>query len=327
MRFPRLILTLVLAAAIAPGTWVRSPLPPEPRSPFARIAALPVQPVRAGPFVLEGAWHLTGEGRNFGGYSALVALPGDRLLAGSDGGRKLVFMRPDREDALALESAFGAKATADKTSADLESLTRDPATGLIWAGYEGTNSIRRFGPDLEPQASIAPQQMRDWGSNSGPETFTRLHDGRFVVIEEGETRWFGDRHQALVFPGDPLLHPQAQALEVEVPEDYRPVDLLDIGGGHVLVLLRRLVWSFPPGFDSAIGTLAITDLQPGKLASVRIIARLGAGFPHDNYEGLALTDDGAGRTALWLISDDNKARYQRTLVLKLGWARQQKARE
>jgi len=108
-----------------------------------------------------------------------------------------------------------------------------------------------------------------------------------------------------------------------------PVDLVDAGGGELLVLLRRLVWMFPPGFDSAIGVLRTADLQPGAKARVRIIARLEAGFPKDNYEGIAITEDPDGRH-VWLISDDNRMSYQRTLLLKLEWAERperQKARE
>ena len=39
----------------------------------------------------------------------------------------------------------------------------------------------------------------------------------------------------------------------------------------------------------------------------------------DNYEGLAVAPGPDGALVLWLISDDNKATFQRTLLLKLLW--------
>ena len=41
-------------------------------------------------------------------------------------------------------------------------------------------------------------------------------------------------------------------------------------------------------------------------------------LPRDNYEGLAIMPDATGVT-MWLISDDNRMRYQRTLLLQLHW--------
>ena len=49
------------------------------------------------------------------------------------------------------------------------------------------------------------------------------------------------------------------------------------------------------------------------------LARIDTPFPSDNYEGLAVVDEGGGSWSLWLISDDNFASYQRTLLLKLHW--------
>jgi hypothetical protein len=50
----------------------------------------------------------------------------------------------------------------------------------------------------------------------------------------------------------------------------------------------------------------------------RKLADLEAPLPMDNYEGLAVLPDRDGVT-LWLISDDNFARIQRTLLLELHW--------
>ena len=48
------------------------------------------------------------------------------------------------------------------------------------------------------------------------------------------------------------------------------------------------------------------------------LADLKRPVPRDNFEGLAIVPDASGVT-LWLISDDNFARIQRTLLLELHW--------
>jgi hypothetical protein len=56
------------------------------------------------------------------------------------------------------------------------------------------------------------------------------------------------------------------------------------------------------------------------------LADLQLPLPMDNYEGLAIEPADTGNLALWLISDDNNMRYQRTLLLKLEWRPNERAR-
>ena len=46
-------------------------------------------------------------------------------------------------------------------------------------------------------------------------------------------------------------------------------------------------------------------------------ARLRGGLPTDNYEGVAIGRNPAGRIRIWVVSDDNFSRDQRTLLLAL----------
>ncbi len=325
MRPRRLLLGLVLAAGLAPSLWVRTDPPPPNVSPFAQIRPLDAGNAIAGPFALAGAWRITGESDFFGGFSALTSLPGERMLAASDGGYKLVFVRPDRRGAPALLSRFGAPYDGEKVAYDLESLTRDPDSGLIWGGYEGSNAVRRFGPDLLPQGFRAIPEMSDWGDNSGAEAFVRLPDGRFLALEESPSGR-GGAHSALLFAGDPLRSPSPDRLVVEIPDGYRPVDLALGDDARLLILLRRLVISIPPDFDTAIASIDIADLEPGIRIEADLLAKLGSAFPSDNFEGMTVTNDAYG-THIWLVSDDNFMSYQSTLLLKLRWNQRQKARE
>lgn len=329
MRPARLILALVIAVGLLPPVWLRDPPATGKPSRIGEIIALEHRGARAGPFVLAGAWRIDGDPKMFGGFSALAALSGDRLIAASDGGKKIVFLRPDIGGPPPILSPFGPETDVNKIGADLESLTRDPESGMLWAAYEFSQSIRRFTPELVEDGAIRPSAMRDWGDNSGAEAFARLPDGRFIAIEEGATEFGGFAHRALVFPSDPVAGERPVAFRVGVPGGYRPVDLIAVDEDRALVLLRELVFGFPPRFATAIGELDTRSIAEGVQVDVTLLARLGDGFPADNYEGMALTDDG-DRRHLWLISDDNLMSYQNTYLLKLRWDRErarQKARE
>jgi hypothetical protein len=60
------------------------------------------------------------------------------------------------------------------------------------------------------------------------------------------------------------------------------------------------------------------DIAAGKDWPWRKLADLAGPVPRDNYEGLAIAPDADGVT-LWVISDDNFARFQRTLLIELHW--------
>lgn len=326
MRRTRLALGLAVLAAAAPVTWIHTSPPNPVVAPHAAIKPIPFQAQRFGSFELVGAWQIAGADSGFGGFSALITLADDRFVAGSDSGRKLVFRRPDRGSGLALLSHLGPRRKVEKANLDLESLTRDPATGTVWAGYEGKNRIVRFGPDLKVSGRVRPAAMRDWGANSGPEAFARLADGRFLVIEEGTGSWFSDKHQALVFSRDPVEDDKPLELSFVAPDGFRPVDLAPLDNGRALILFRKLEIGLPPGFGTAIGVVDIDRPSDDGILTSRVLARFAASIPQDNYEGMAVTDDPDGRH-VWLISDDNFMHYQRTLLLKLSWDQRQKARE
>ncbi|MBX7482180.1 esterase-like activity of phytase family protein [Qipengyuania qiaonensis] len=326
MRYNHLLLACLLALAIAPGTWLRTEIPLEEPSFVEAIATVEVGKAQAGPLVLEHAWEITGSGPLFGGFSALLSLPDDQFVAGSDAGAKLVFTRPDRRGTLPRLTRFGGDDDPDKNAVDLESLTRDPETGWIWGGYEWDQAIRRFDPDYVPRGKVRPRAMADWGSNSGAEALIRLPDGNFLVIEEGSFNDDTVHHQALLFAGDPFESRPPELLFVNVPEDYRPVDMTQLDDHRIAVLLRGFEFDLPPRFSTAIAVMDIADIAPGATVDLHLVAELGEDFPADNYEGMAVTRD-AGKTYLWLMSDDNFMQYQRTLLLKLLWQTREKARE
>ncbi len=253
----RLAALTLVAIALAPGTWVRTAQPLIETNAIT-VTRLPIDGGRIGAFVLDGVWHITGSVAHFGGYSALLDRGGGRFLAGSDRGHHVAFrleegagqsVETDMFDAL-----DGAAENGTPRSYDLESLTADPATGRIWAGFENSNAVQLFDADLRQIRERRPDAMRDWSANSGPEAMVRLADGRFIAIAEGPSDEGNGRHDAVLFASDPTAAgPQAvTAFQFRPPQGFRPVDMVELPGGRALILVRKVVWGLPPGFAGAI---------------------------------------------------------------------------
>ncbi len=321
----RLLLVLVVAVGLAPGIWVRSA--PTILSDDRRLLdIIPLAaPERLGELVVAGVWQLESPNMYFGGYSALAALGDGRLLAVSDSGAKVVFAPPGRTARLPEFGQLVARGTLVKAMADAEALARDPATGRVWAAFEHDNAIERYDPRLRPTGRVRPGAMRGWPGNAGPEAMVRLADGRFIVLSEDPPRWFGRARAGLLFSGDPVEGAEAVAFELRPPTGYAPSDMALLPDGRVLILARRVEWRLPPGFRNKLLIADPAEVRAGKPWPWRELADLSA-LPSDNYEGLATEAGPGAAVTLWLISDDNHATFQRTLLAKLVWRPNEKAR-
>jgi hypothetical protein len=324
-RIGRLIVPLVVALCFAPGTWVRSPLP----GPYARqtLHAVPLpEDVRAiGSTRLAGAWELRSQSPDFHGYSALAALADGSLLALSDRGRLLRFGPPDLPRRSFEIGPFSASEGGDKHLADIEAMTIDPQSGRLWTAYEGSNVIERR--DRGGVERAQPAAMRNWPGNTGPEAMVRLTDGRFIVLSESPGAWFGRSTPGLLFPGDPIDGVQPLRFRFMPPDGFRPVDIAQVPDGRVLILVRRVEWGLPPGFATRLVLADPKRIAAGMAWRGEVVADIAAPAPTENFEGLAVVPRQRGGVALWLISDDNQSAFQRTLLLKLLWRPNEKARE
>jgi Esterase-like activity of phytase len=314
------LLALGLALALAPGTWLRSPaLPPNLEQ---ALIATPLSPgaERLGPFRLAGVWQLTSRHSLFGSYSAMVEPAPGRLLAFSDRGDFVDFAVPGGEQGPVRIGAVPGNAARYKHYRDIESASRDPATGRIFVALEGRNAVARHGSDLALEGVRQVPEMLGWKLNSGPEAMVRLKDGRFVVLCECTTGLFASgEHPALLFPGDPAAPGAARYFTFAGAPGYRPTDLALLPDGRVLVLVRRLTWPMPPSFKAK---LLIAD--PDELAAEGIwrateLADISGSLPIDNFEALTVTSAKDGALVAWLLSDDNQALSQRTLLWKLDF--------
>jgi hypothetical protein len=323
----RLILLAIVIIGLAP-VWIRSPMPAEPtdEQPILRITALHFPTVDLGPVRASGAWQLESPNRHFGSYSAMVPLGRGTLLAAADTGKRLRFTPPGRTGPGPRFDFFADVDYAQKAGYDVESLTRDPGSGRIWAGYEYNNHIERYDAQLRSTGLVRPAAMRRWRSNSGPESMVRLGDGRFIVLAETGIDWFDSDGPGLLFPGDPVDGAKPLEFRFRPPSGFDPCDMAALPDGRVLILLRKVVWGLPPRF---VGKLMIADpatIRLGERWRAEPLADLRPPLPMDNYEGLAVEPMADGQLALWVISDDNHALLQRTLLLELVWRPNEKAR-
>lgn len=318
-RKVRLTALALIALALAPGTWLRSAIPPDDLRPILHFNAVPFPASRSSAVTLEGVWHLTSSNMHFGSYSGLAALPDGTLLTVSDKGRWLRFTPPGRNGPAPRFGVIGPAVVSDKRQVDAEAITASIGGERLWIAYEGANSIARYGPDLTGSTRVEPDGMARWGGNSGPEAMTRLADGRFIVIGEGSPDWLGEGYPALLFRGDPADGAKATAFGFVPPGAYRATDMATLPDGRVLILLRAIEGVFPPRFSAV---LVVAD--PGAITSGGMwrgdeIAHFELDLPTDNFEGLAVEPAADGALTLWLISDDNGAALQRTLLFQLRW--------
>jgi hypothetical protein len=318
----RRVLCVFLIVGLAPGTWVRSrPLPPN-TSQAVTVAPLPLPPgcCLIGPVRAEAAWQISSRNSAFGGYSALVARGDGRLVAFSDGGIALDFPIPGTRSVQAPRMTVAIpSANPRKDNRDVESATREPFIGRVWLALEGRDEIRRFGADGSSQGQVTVAAMQQWPGNTGPEAMVRLRDGRFVVLSESYARWFDfTRHPALLFGGDPVSGAAPQSFRFAGAPGYRPTDMAQLPDGRVLIVMRRLVWPFPIRFAMRLMLADPAEIRPGQ--EWRAIDLGGIEDPAllDNYEGLALIPQPDGLVTGWLISDDNAAALQRTLLIRLA---------
>ncbi len=316
----RLILLGLVVAGLAPGTCVQTDHADDLR-PILRAERLTVERTTIGPFAIEGVWHLTSPNTHFGGWSALIAPAHGDLVAISDRGRWMRFAPPSATGAVrARFGVLGGTVQTDKRAVDAEAAAHDRASGTTWVAYERTNSIERHADMAFVGARRAhPPAMARWPKNKGAEAMTRLPDGRFLVIGEGSPDWAAAAFPALLFEGDPVDGAAALEFTFALPDGYRPTSAAALPDGRVLIVARRVDRYLPPRFSALLMVAEPAAIRAGETWRGDILATIDGDLPRDNFEGLAVVPEADGALTLWLISDDNTAALQRTLLYKLRW--------
>ncbi len=332
----RLFSAGVIATAIFAGvqTLASAPLVVTPsRSVMVTATPLPLNrddPAvdRLGPLQFLGAVQLRSSDKGFGGYSALRAGPGNRLLALSDTGTWAAFDTVERAGRLiGIANASitpipqpGGAVVLHKSDVDAESLDWNPVTGAASIVYEQDHRIVHFSgidarhpetlsrlPDLTERLT----EMAGWAANSGGEAMAVLPDGSRIILAEADRQPDGSLTALLTRNG------KTATIGIESVPDHSPTDAIAIDGSRVMILHRRF------SLMGQSAALSLVDLGPafqglnGKPLPARLIARWEAPFLLDNMEGLAIRRSG-NRLLIYLISDDNFSSLQRTLLLKFA---------
>ena len=273
---------------------------------------------RIGALRFLGGWHLTSDARSFGGLSALD-VNGNRVTALGDGGTVVRF-RLGRfgtaSDASIIRLPDGCGKVERKTDNDTEALAHNGTRTAWWVSYESRNAMCRTSADFTVGESVAkPDAIAAWPRKSGPESMTRLSDGRFLVIAE-DARYYGDIRPIVIFDRDPT-DPAAVAttLGYRAPAGFKPTDVAQLPDGRLLVLNRR--FALTSLFSAQLVLLPPLAERPRGVLQGSTIAQLQSPVIADNFEGLSVSVEN-GKPIIWMISDNNFMRWQRTLLLKFA---------
>ena len=308
---------LALATLISPG--------PRPALPGPGEAALVYTPVPfdagdpgrrdAGRLHFLGGWTLDSPDERLGGLSGLH-VDGGEAIAVTDTGMVATFPLPGmsahpRIRFQPVEQGPGAQ--RQRRNRDSEGL--QVAGDRLWLTFERANAVWRYDrATLRAQAGAQPEAMRRWrGNNSGPEAIVRLADGRFLVIQEGIDNG-RPTSEAALFAGDPAV-PGTPAIRLAYrrPPGYRASDATLLPDGRVLILNRGLAWL---RLSAKLVVADVRGLRASGTIEGQEVATLEAPLAVDNMEGVSVTRE-AGRTIVWLVSDDDYMRlFRHTLLLK-----------
>ncbi|MDF7776584.1 esterase-like activity of phytase family protein [Sphingomonas sp. AOB5] len=271
---------------------------------------------RVGALTYLGGVRLTGSQSAFGGFSSMT-LVGERFTLLSDGGHLVSFDMG--ADWVPRNVTFGGLPDGPqsgwlKADRDSESMTRDPATGRYWVGFEQYSAIWRYGPDGRAEAHVRPEAMKRWHDNGGPESMVRLRSGAFLVISETTPGPGKKGRDALRFDRDPT-DPKAQVMRFayQPPEEYDPTDMTELPDGRLLILNRRV--SLTQLFTAKLVIVDPREIRAGAVVRGGEIASFVAPLIRDNFEALAVTREG-GATIIWIASDDNRMWFEQSLLLK-----------
>nr|WP_087575792.1 esterase-like activity of phytase family protein [Sphingomonas sp. CDS-1] len=326
----RILIVLLLAILLLPAPHKNKPQPFGSGPLLVRARALSLNaadPAQRdlGRLHYLGGWQLNSIHHGFGGISSLLAEPDGQILALSDSGTLMGFHigpgKADRRPFIAPLPIRPQDRDRPWWAWDSEAMTHDPATQRYWVGFELQQMICRYSPGFaRVEACRTWPEIEAWPETGSIESLARLPDGRFLVLAEMGMTADGS-HDTLLFAGDPAEATTAAPMHLRYvpPRGYRPTDAVALDDRHILVLNRRLTLQ-----ELFTATLAIVELperpRPGDRLKAHALARLAPPLLADNFEGLAVTQEG-GRRVIWIASDDNHEFFQRTLLLKfaLDW--------
>jgi hypothetical protein len=327
-----LAFSILLAACSAPPP--RGPAQAQEAPLAIQATVLPLKlddpaATAVGRLVWRGGVSLTANASNFGGWSDVhVAPDGRSLRAISDvGGWLTAEIRYDSRGHLAGLGAarmgqlrgLDGKPLANKQDADAEGLTRLP-DGSWLVSFELRHRLWRYpaGDEAEgrglagtPVPVEGPPQLQRQPSNGGLEAMTTLPDGRLVMLSEEYSEAAGT---TMGWIGEPAGNGfRWQTFSYAATPDFRPTAIAVLPDGGLVTLERA--FDMMRGVRVRVMRFAARDLVAGGTVRAEELAFLAIPYTVDNLEGIYATRGTRGETLLWLLSDDNFNRAQRTILL------------
>ncbi len=275
------------------------------------VGARVVGPV--GALVYRGGVELTSEDSRFGGLSGLlVGQDGKRMLAISDKGWWLQgdLIYNQRGDLLGVQGAailpMRSLEPRSKFTLDAEAVVQTGKGGLIVA-YERQHRLWSYKDVWSgPKPISMGEVLSDLPLNSGIEALVLMAPGELLAITETGTAESN-------FTA--LYRTQSGISRIQYPYHsyFRPSDAVRLASNSLLVLER--------GYNREVGVgarLVLVQLRtPNGSFEITgdVVVDLGWPIPLDNFEGLAIVSRPSAPTYIYLLSDDNYSRAQRTLLM------------
>lgn len=198
---------------------------------------------------------------------------------------------------------------------DAESLTALSSSGMagdVAVGFEGNARVWRypFGAkhgDALPTPVPTPPALKTVQRNRGLEALARLPDGRLLAVTEATLDDAGN------MIGWILDGRNSAPVSYKRRDDYDLSDLCILPGGDALALERR--FSIPQGLFMRLRRIPAASIKPHAVLDGPVIAALDPTYTIDNMEGVAARKGRHGETLIYVISDDNYNRLERTVLL------------
>lgn len=261
------------------------------------------------------------DNEDFGGLSGLQISPdGRRLLAVTDRGKWLtaeLVYEDARLTGLAnaqIEPLVGrdGRMLDGRGNVDAEALILvqpENLAGPAYVSFEGNHRIWLYPDGLRarPIPVATPGQLMMAPENKGLEALARRGDGALITLTEA---WLDDAGNPI---GWLIDNNNTGALRLRRHNDFSPTDLAFLPDGDLLVLERRYTRVGGPGMQ--IRLIKADSLMPEAVLDGEVLINLAARYGIDNFEGLAVRQNGDGETIIYLVSDDNFNPLQKNLLL------------
>jgi len=275
--------------------------------------------IKFGQLEFISGLELASKNNNFGGLSGL-RIVNDTLYAVTDKGHFLTASIIRKEGKLSgLDKATltrlrdrDGKKLKGKKEADAEALEISGSQFLV--GFERKHRIEAF--NLKDNKLIADKRAKPirlkkfkLPNNKGPEAIARMPNSNRLLAFAEYAPNDENLHQAFMIEGETIT-----PFFVTLTPGYSLTDAAFLPSGELLMLER--FYTPITGAAMRMRTFDVNNIAANMVLDGKTIMQATSEMQIDNMEGLAITRDETGGIRITLISDDNFARNQRTLLLE-----------